>query len=243
MVDRIRALLALRQLTPTQFADLIQVGRPIVSHILSGRNKASLEVVQRIVAAFPEVALPWLLSGTGPMLTTPTIEQPSSAPAALPATGQAKPASAGAAAAETPPTPPAESRPGRKPAPPTTPIIQAAEPTRQPARKFVQQTVPSGAGSAAFEQIRPGSTPVAPVTDPVTAAAVAAPAEPNSAATPAAVPVAPPTTLAAPAVATGAGNGNNSEAVARAFGVTNKPIRRIVLFYQDGSFADFHPES
>ena len=69
MIDRIRALLALRQLTPTQFADLIQVGRPIVSHILSGRNKASLDVVQRIIAAFPEVSLPWLLSGTGTMLT------------------------------------------------------------------------------------------------------------------------------------------------------------------------------
>ncbi|MEJ7666551.1 MAG: helix-turn-helix transcriptional regulator [Hymenobacter sp.] len=68
MVTRIRQLLEEKQLTPTQFADLIGVGRPVVSHILSERNKPSLEVVQRVVEAFPEIALPWLLRGTGPML-------------------------------------------------------------------------------------------------------------------------------------------------------------------------------
>ncbi|WP_375378189.1 helix-turn-helix domain-containing protein [Hymenobacter cellulosilyticus] len=70
MVERIRALLQARQLSPTQFADAIGVARPIVSHILSGRNKPSLEVVQKIIGAFPELSLPWLLSGTGPMLAS-----------------------------------------------------------------------------------------------------------------------------------------------------------------------------
>jgi len=68
MITRIRQLLDSKELSPTQFADLIGVGRPVVSHILSERNKPSLDVVQRIIGAFPEISLPWLLSGTGNML-------------------------------------------------------------------------------------------------------------------------------------------------------------------------------
>ncbi|QNH63832.1 helix-turn-helix domain-containing protein [Hymenobacter sediminicola] len=64
-------LLEAKQLTPTQFADAIGVARPVVSHILSGRNKPSLEVVQKIIGAFPDIALPWLLSGTGNMAAEP----------------------------------------------------------------------------------------------------------------------------------------------------------------------------
>ncbi|KAA9327454.1 helix-turn-helix transcriptional regulator [Hymenobacter busanensis] len=67
MVDRIRQLLQARQLSPTQFADTIGVARPIVSHILSGRNKPSLEVVQKIIAAFPDLSMAWLLTGQGQM--------------------------------------------------------------------------------------------------------------------------------------------------------------------------------
>lgn len=70
MVERIRTLLESRQLTPTQFADLIGVARPIISHVLSGRNKPSLDVVQRILAALPDLSMAWLLNGTEPMLTT-----------------------------------------------------------------------------------------------------------------------------------------------------------------------------
>ena len=70
MVERIRLLLETRQLTPTQFADAIGIARPIVSHILSGRNKPSLEVVQRILAAMPDLSMPWLLNGTGTMQAT-----------------------------------------------------------------------------------------------------------------------------------------------------------------------------
>ena len=58
LVARIRELLEARQLSPTQFADVIGIGRPVVSHILSGRNKPSLEVVQKIITAFPDLALP-----------------------------------------------------------------------------------------------------------------------------------------------------------------------------------------
>ena len=53
------------QLSAAAFADTIHVGRSSISHILSGRNKPSLEFVLKIIDAFPEVELYWLLSGKG----------------------------------------------------------------------------------------------------------------------------------------------------------------------------------
>ncbi|HET8736442.1 MAG TPA: helix-turn-helix transcriptional regulator, partial [Pricia sp.] len=47
------------------FADTIQVQRSSISHLLSGRNKPSLEFVLKVVKNFPEVNLYWLLNGKG----------------------------------------------------------------------------------------------------------------------------------------------------------------------------------
>lgn len=52
-------------LNATSFADAIDVGRSSISHIISGRNKPSLEFVMKIIEAFPEVELYWLLNGKG----------------------------------------------------------------------------------------------------------------------------------------------------------------------------------
>lgn len=41
------------------FADLVKIKRPILSHILNGRNKPSLEVIQNIVKVFPNLGLSW----------------------------------------------------------------------------------------------------------------------------------------------------------------------------------------
>lgn len=104
MVERIRTLLESRQLTPTQFADLIGVARPIISHILSGRNKPSLDVVQRILAAMPDLSMAWLLNGTEPMLTaTPASTAATPRPAAIPAPTPA--VAAASPIATQPPTP------------------------------------------------------------------------------------------------------------------------------------------
>jgi predicted transcriptional regulator len=51
--------------TASSFAEKIGVQRSSISHILSGRNKPSLEFVLKIFAAFPEVELYWLLNGKG----------------------------------------------------------------------------------------------------------------------------------------------------------------------------------
>lgn len=49
----------------SSFAEKIGVQRSSISHILSGRNKPSLDFVLKVLACFPEVDLYWLLNGKG----------------------------------------------------------------------------------------------------------------------------------------------------------------------------------
>ena len=65
MKNRIEALLDKLQLSPSKFADEIGMQRSAMSHILSGRNKPSLEVMQKILNRFPEVNIDWLIQGKG----------------------------------------------------------------------------------------------------------------------------------------------------------------------------------
>ncbi len=51
--------------TASSFAEKIGVQRSSISHILSGRNKPSLEFVLKIISSYPEVELYWLLNGIG----------------------------------------------------------------------------------------------------------------------------------------------------------------------------------
>lgn len=50
-------------MTNAAFADAIDIKRPIISHILSGRNKPSLHVVLQILKSFEDVDPSWLLLG------------------------------------------------------------------------------------------------------------------------------------------------------------------------------------
>lgn len=52
-------------LTSSALADAIEFNRSSISHLLSGRNKPSLEFVMKILDKFPEVKLYWLLNGKG----------------------------------------------------------------------------------------------------------------------------------------------------------------------------------
>lgn len=51
--------------TASSFAEKVGVQRSSISHLLSGRNKPSLEFVLKILASYPEVELYWLLNGKG----------------------------------------------------------------------------------------------------------------------------------------------------------------------------------
>jgi len=49
----------------SSFAEKIGVQRSNISHILSGRNKPSLDFILKVLSTFPEVELYWLLKGKG----------------------------------------------------------------------------------------------------------------------------------------------------------------------------------
>jgi plasmid maintenance system antidote protein VapI len=55
-------------LSASAFAELIQVQRSSISHILSGRNKPSLDFILKLNVAFPDINLYWLLNETGDMI-------------------------------------------------------------------------------------------------------------------------------------------------------------------------------
>jgi transcriptional regulator with XRE-family HTH domain len=62
---RIEKILSFYGISATAFAVAIDFNRSTISHILSGRNKPSLEFVLKIVETYPEVELYWLLNGKG----------------------------------------------------------------------------------------------------------------------------------------------------------------------------------
>ena len=68
MIERILEILKIKNLSPAQFADLIGVQRSSISHLISGRNKPSLEFIQRILKTFPEINTDWMLSGKGTIM-------------------------------------------------------------------------------------------------------------------------------------------------------------------------------
>lgn len=68
--ERLQMLFDYYELSAGTFADEIEVGRPSISHILSGRNKPSLDFVMKVVKRFKEVDLYWLLNGKGSFPST-----------------------------------------------------------------------------------------------------------------------------------------------------------------------------
>ncbi|MDU1890750.1 MAG: helix-turn-helix domain-containing protein [Dysgonomonas sp.] len=67
MKDRIRQIMENEHLTPSAFADQLQLGRAVISHILNGRNNPSLDVVSRILAKMNYISSEWLITGKGEM--------------------------------------------------------------------------------------------------------------------------------------------------------------------------------
>jgi transcriptional regulator with XRE-family HTH domain len=65
IVDRILLILKKKNQTASKFADEIGVQRSSMSHILSGRNKPSLDFILKILGKYPEINAEWLLKGKG----------------------------------------------------------------------------------------------------------------------------------------------------------------------------------
>lgn len=68
MVERIKQVMEYKQMSPTAFADTIDINRSSLTHIFSGRNQPSLDVAKKILTAFPEISTEWLIMGIGDMI-------------------------------------------------------------------------------------------------------------------------------------------------------------------------------
>jgi transcriptional regulator with XRE-family HTH domain len=64
-IKRLETILDYYGLSASVFADKIGVQRSSMSHLLSGRNKPSLDFIIKVVEIFPEVDLYWILNGKG----------------------------------------------------------------------------------------------------------------------------------------------------------------------------------
>jgi len=73
---RIKELIDSSELSNTEFANKIDTNPAIISHILSGRNKPSLQLIQNINSNFTNVNLSYLVSGIGSLYKEEPIEVP-----------------------------------------------------------------------------------------------------------------------------------------------------------------------
>jgi transcriptional regulator with XRE-family HTH domain len=76
-VSRLKKVMSYYNETAASFSEKIGVQRSSISHILSGRNKPSLEFILKILSSYNEVDLYWLLNGKG---TFPKIENKTDSP-------------------------------------------------------------------------------------------------------------------------------------------------------------------
>lgn len=70
MKDRIKKIIDYKGISAGELADLLDVQRSNVSHILNGRNKPGAVFIERLLLTFPDVNARWLLTGKEDMLNT-----------------------------------------------------------------------------------------------------------------------------------------------------------------------------
>ena len=63
IIDRVKKIISTNGLTSSSFADKIGVPRSSISHVLSGRNNPSLDLIIKILQSFDGISANYLLSG------------------------------------------------------------------------------------------------------------------------------------------------------------------------------------
>jgi predicted transcriptional regulator len=61
--DRLQLIISNNNLNASSFADKLKIQRSNLSHILSGRNKPSLDFIEKFILHFPEEDVLWLITG------------------------------------------------------------------------------------------------------------------------------------------------------------------------------------
>ena len=65
--ERLAHILRAKNLTATQFAELMKIQPSNVSHLLNGRNKPSLDFLIKLKEVFPEYSFDWIIMGRKPI--------------------------------------------------------------------------------------------------------------------------------------------------------------------------------
>lgn len=65
--DRLAQILRSKNLTASQFAEIMEIQPSNVSHLLNGRNKPSLDFLIKLKEIFPEYNFDWIILGKKPM--------------------------------------------------------------------------------------------------------------------------------------------------------------------------------
>ena len=67
MHNRLKNWMESKDLKSSALADIIGVNRATISHILSGRNKPSIDFLQKLLSAYPNINANWLITDIGYM--------------------------------------------------------------------------------------------------------------------------------------------------------------------------------
>jgi transcriptional regulator with XRE-family HTH domain len=72
MKSRFQQIFDAEKMTAGKFADLVGVSQPSVSNVTTGRNKPSVDMLEKIARVFPDINLRWLITGDGEMYAPST---------------------------------------------------------------------------------------------------------------------------------------------------------------------------
>ena len=61
--QRLQQIITKNNLSASSFADKLSIQRSNISHILSGRNKPSLDFIEKFINHFPNEDVIWLITG------------------------------------------------------------------------------------------------------------------------------------------------------------------------------------
>ena len=65
MHERLKKWMESEELKSSELADNILVHRATISHILSGRNKPSIDFLQKLLNSYPRLNANWIITGIG----------------------------------------------------------------------------------------------------------------------------------------------------------------------------------
>lgn len=68
MKDRIKKYMDYKEISAGELANLLEVQRSNISHILNGRNMPGALFIEKLLLNFPDLNARWLLTGFGEML-------------------------------------------------------------------------------------------------------------------------------------------------------------------------------